>query len=300
MQSPRFRRYCNGSYTIRRVLLLCVVLALSACSMVRLAYNHGESLSYWWLDSYVDFNRDQRPLVSDRLDRLFEWHRKTQLRDYIQLLGDAQKRLQQRSDRATVLADFAEFKKRAIIIAEQAAPDMADLAMSLKAQQLANIEKKFANGNDKYRSDYLRGDLAQRQRHRYKNVMEQAEYWFGDFNREQENAIRRALETVPLDNELYMASRLKRQREQLDLLGRIVNEKPPREQVIQMLRDYAVNLLEHPGGAEYGAFIASYYDGMAGVAAVILNMTTPIQKAHAHQKLQQFINDFSLLAAAPG
>ena len=42
----------------------CIVLAfailLAACSSLRLAYNNADTLLYWWLDAYVDFDSGQK------------------------------------------------------------------------------------------------------------------------------------------------------------------------------------------------------------------------------------------------
>ena len=273
-------------------LLLCALL-LAGCSMLRVAYNNGESLSYWWINSYIDIQSEQRQLVKDRLARLFEWHRATQLKDYVQVLGQGQRRLQQNPDKSMLEADFTQLRQRARVLLEQALPDMADLALSLKPAQIANIEKKFVSQNEEYRKKYLRGDPEQRQRYRFDKTLERAEYWFGEFTREQEAAIRKAVEAVPLDNELYLAARQRRQRDLSNLLNRIQNERPTREKVMQLLKVYTTNVLETPGGAEFDAFFDAYNDGMTGVAVIVINIATPAQKARASLKLQQLMDDFS-------
>ena len=286
--------HSNSSRAIK-ILLLCMALMLSACSMVRVAYNNGESLTYWWLDGYIDIENDQRPWVKERIDRLFDWHRKTQLRDYTRLLRDGQKRLQTGIDKPTALADIAEMKKRLLVTLEAALPDLVDLALDLRPEQLVRINKKFASLNSEYRKDYLRGDLEDRHKYRFKKILSQAEFWFGDFSREQEAQIRKAVAAVPLDNDLYYRARLRRQRDLMTMLTKIQSERPSRDATIAMLRTHLVAAVEQPGGTEYGAFFNTYYDGMAGVVFMIVNSATPAQKQHAHMKLQEFINDFSQL-----
>ena len=110
----------------------------------------------------------------------------------MQLLRLAQKQVQRNVRTAEILTNYDEIKQRASLTIDKALPDLADLALTLRPQQIARIEKKFAVNNDDYRKDYLRGDIEQHQRLRFKKVMEQAEYWFGDFSREQEALIRRA------------------------------------------------------------------------------------------------------------
>ncbi len=278
------------------LLLISAVLVLGACSMIRVAYNNGESLGYWWLDNYVDFSPEQGPWVKARIHSLFDWHRRTQITDYIALLQEGQKQLQQSPDKAKLLSDMHEMRKRSTLILEQAVPDMADLALSLRPQQITNIEKEFASGNKEYTKKYLRGNLEHQQQSRFKKVLEQAEFWFGDFSREQEKAIHVLADAAPSNNERYYQARLQRQQDIVALLKKIQTERPSRDQTIRLLRDFTVAQVDYPGGQEFHSFIDAYNDGLAGLSAAVIMLTTPAQKAHANMKLQQFIEDFRVLS----
>src|SRR5689334_8833467 len=83
---PLFRMRCSRLARIIGVLLLAGGLA--ACSTVRLVYNSLPELSYWWLDSYVDFDGTQTPRVRDELAQLLEWHRQNELPKLADLLRE--------------------------------------------------------------------------------------------------------------------------------------------------------------------------------------------------------------------
>jgi hypothetical protein len=279
-----------------KTLIVVLMLALAACSAVRIGYNHGETLTYWWLNSYVDVTADQKPWVKQRIARFFQWHRTTQLKDYAQLLAQTQKQVQRPVSTPELLATYEDARKRMLVVIDHALPDLADLALSLKPEQIARIEKKFASNNDDYRRDYLRGDVTERQRFRFKKVMEQAEYWFGDFSAGQEALIRKASDARILNNELWFAGRQARQRELIAMLRKIQAERPSRDATIEMLRAYATTMIEHAGGGENELFYNAARDGAAGVATVVINCTTPAQKARAVQRLQQWIDNFNALS----
>jgi hypothetical protein len=270
-----------------------LALLLAGCSLARLGFSHAETISYWWLDSYVDFEAEQRPWVRKQLAGLFTWHRKTQLKGYADYLAHLQKRVEAPVTEAQLLEDYEEFKKRMLPIFERALPDMADLALSLTPEQIASIEKKFASNNKDYRKDHLRGDLEQRQRFRYKKVLEQAEEWLGNLNREQEHLVRAASDARPLNNELLMAEREQRQRELLAILRKIQVEKPAREAVIGMFRSHVAAVLARFNNPEYKAFHESYNAATARMVAAIVNNATPAQKAHFIKSVQQWIDDFN-------
>jgi hypothetical protein len=200
---------------------------------------------------------------------------------------------------AELLAEYDGLKARAVVMVDKALPELADLALSLQPSQIEHIEQKFASNNETYRKDYLRGDIKQRQKFRYKKVMEQAEYWFGSFNQEQEALIRQASDARVINNELRMAVRVKSQQELIRLLKKIHGEKPSREAVITMLKEYSRSLFEHYGGVENHAFFAASKDGMASMVTVLINCTTAKQKEHAVKRLQQWIDTFHTASLKP-
>ena len=57
----------------------------------------------------------------------------------------------------------------------------------------------------------MRGDTEDRNKVRYKKSMEQFDLWFGDFSREQEAVLRKASDARPLDNEIWLDERMRRQ-----------------------------------------------------------------------------------------
>ena len=278
-----------------KCLLLTAVLLLSACSMIRAAYSNGETLSYFWLNGYIDVESEQKPWVKARIGKLFEWHRKTQLGDYIQLLKTGQRQLQQPVDKAMLVSDIAELKKRSTIMIEQAMPDLTDLALDLRPQQITAMESKYASSNSDFRKNYLRGDAGERRQYRFRKVMDQAEFWFGDFTREQESVIRKAYDAVPIDNDRNYANRLRRQRDLIAVLKKITHERPRREVAMALLREQALGMLEPPAGTESAIFYAASSEALTNVTVVIINSATSAQRARASRKLQDFIDDFSKL-----
>lgn len=270
---------------------------LAGCSALRIGYANGETVLYWWLDGYVDFDSSQKPWVQRDIENLFAWHRTTQLPDYARLFAQAQRELQHPATPAAVLEEYAALKKRAMIVLDRAMPDLADLASSLTPQQIAHLEKKFASNNDKYRKENLRGDLEERQHSRFRKVMKQAEYWFGNFSARQEAQIRAASDARPLDNELWMAERMRRQQELIRILKRIQAEKPGRDAALAMLQAHAAAAFRLFTYDEHKAFFDASAAATANMVALIVNIATPEQKAHAARRLQTLIDDCRSLSA---
>jgi hypothetical protein len=278
------------------ISLSVMVAILAGCSAARLAYSNGETISYWWLNAYVDFTGEQRPGIKKEIASLFAWHRKTQLKNYVQLLKHAQKRMQGPVTEADLLADYEDAKKRMLLIADHALPQLADLALSLNEEQIAHIEKKFASNNDEYRNDYLRGDVEDRQEFRFKKLRKQVEYWFGNFTKEQERQLRAASDRRPLNNELVMASRLQRQQALIAMLKKMHAEKPSREIAMGMVRDYMHAALNRFGNPEHKEFFDATKLETIRIVAGIAKNATQEQKEHFLHTTQQWINDFDALS----
>lgn len=281
----------------KKAAILCLTVTLLACSAARLGYNNGETISYWWLNSYVDFDSEQKPWAKNHIDQVFAWHRKTQLKEYVHLISRMQHRDLGTVTQADLMGDYNDAKTRVLMIADRAAPELADLALSLNAEQIANIEKKFSKSNDKFRSEYLHGDIASRQEFRYKKALKQAEYWFGNFSREQEAKIRMASDARPLNNDLLMQDRVHRQQELIALLKKIQTEKPGREATIAMLKKFTSATVDRFGNKQHQVFFDESTTATTAMVASIMHMATPRQKSYFVQTLQDWMNDFNKLAA---
>jgi hypothetical protein len=277
-------------------IILLAFIGLAGCSTLRLGYANGDSIAYWWMNSYVGFSDQQRPWVRDELGKFFAWHRQTQLPDYAQVLARAQQRLQQPVNAAEVQEDFTLMRERAERIVAYALPSLTTLALSLSPQQIANIERKLAANNEKYRKEYLRGGPGERRQARFEKLMKQAGYWFGDFNAAQTERIRTASNARPLDYELRMAERLRRQGELVGMLRKIQAERPSRAATSAMLHAYARRILENFSYTDRQPVVDASGEGMAELVAQIVNMANATQKAHATRRLQKLIDDGYALA----
>jgi hypothetical protein len=279
----------------------CIVLAfallLAACSSLRLAYNNADTLLYWWLDGYVDFEGDQKTEVKQDINDFFRWHRKTQLQDYVQLLQKAQRQLRGNPTPADLMADYADIRDRTEALLLRAAPDIAELALSLKPDQLATMEKKFAKNNAKFRKENMKGDIQEQNKFRYKKSMEQFELWFGSFSKEQEAIIRRASDIRPLDNGIWLDERMKRQGRILALARKIMTERPSKEIATQWIEDLVRSSFDRLSASERKAFFDAYTQSTLELVHTVVRIATPDQKAHAQKRMEGWIKDLNILAA---
>ena len=297
MQNFIMRPLYNFAQTFGNQMVIgLLVVFLSGCSMARLGYNNGETVSYFWLNGYVSFDADQKPWIKKELANLFAWHRRTQLPEYLPLLAQAKKRVHAPVSEVELVRDYEEIRRRILVITDRAAPVAADLALALRPEQIARIEEKFAKNNEKFRKEHLRGELDQRQRDRFKRSMKQAEIWFGNFSGEQERQIRQFSDARPMDDELVLADRMQRQAEMIRMLQRIEAEKPTREVAVGMIRQYVSGAMDHFGHPEYQRYFEKYRAAQMHMLAGVFNMSTPAQKQHFEEAVQAWMTDFDTLS----
>ena len=295
MPTPSLQSSWRNSW---RILLIVALLGLlTACSAARIGFNNGTTVSYWWLNSYVDFDGEQKPWVKQHINDLFAWHRKTQLRGYAELASSVQRRDLATVTRDELVADYEDGRTRVLAFTDRAAPELADLALSLSSEQIGNIEEKLEKNNVKFRKEYLEGSKEKRQEFRYKKMMKQAEYWFGSFSREQEAKLRLLSDARPLNNELVFDNRVQRQTALVDLLKKIHTQRPSREEVIRMIRSYVASANDHFGNKAHQEFFAATTNANANLVAQMMHMATPDQRSHFVKTVQDWVSDFNRLSA---
>ncbi len=287
----------NGGRTLSRLFLIALMTVLAACSSLRLAYNNGDTLLYWWLDGYVDLNSDQKGFVQKEIDKLFSWHRKTQLNDYIQILQTTQKQLAGNPTAADLQTTFDDVKDRTQKLLLKAAPELAELATSLEPEQIDTLEKKFASNLDDFRKKNMKGDKEAQQKFRYKKSMEQFELWFGNFSSEQEAQIRQASDARPLNNEIWLNERKRRQNAILTLVRKVQQDKLSKEATIPLINKLIKDSFNRLENSENKQFFEESEKGSLQLILTVIKIATPEQKAHAQKRMQGWINDFRSLAA---
>jgi len=280
------------------IAALCSLLALaSGCSALRIGYGTAPDLAYWWLDRYIDFSGAQTPRVRAALAQWFVWHRRTQLPDYAALLARAQAEVLADTTPARVCEWQGELIRRANVAFDHAAPAAADILLSVTPGQIVHIERRYAKVNEEFRDDYLQPDPVKRAAATLKRTVERAEMLYGTLDEKQRARMAAALARSPFDAELWLAERRIRQQDALQLLNKVVREKPAREQVQAALRGYA-DRIEHSPQEAYRRYSERLSEFNCAFAATLHNGTSTAQRRHAAEKLAGWEGDLRALAAA--
>jgi hypothetical protein len=297
-----FNTPADGASTfgrLRLLLLIGMMAMLAACSSIRFTYNHGDTVLYWWLNNYLDLDSDQSGFVKRDIDNLFQWHRKTQLKDYVQLLQTGQRQLAGNLTAADLHADYDQVRSRTELLAFKALPELADLARTVKPEQIVQMEKKFAKNNDDFRKKFMKGDLEEQQKARFKKSMEQFDLWFGRFSSEQEAMLRKASDARVLNNDIWLDERVRRQKRIVAVLRKVQQEKLSKDATIAQLHGLVRELFDRMDAPDRKAFFDTYEEQTIQMILTAVKIATPAQKAHAQKRMSGWIEDFNVLATQP-
>ena len=211
-----------------------LVVGLQGCGALRLAYNQSPLATYWYLDSYLDFNPTQRPLVKAALEDIHQWHRQTQLPLYIETLEKLQHQMPKDMSAAQACTLYAEVQDRLLVTFEGIAARLQSegqrggdrggqgagmqVLASLDGTQLAHLQKKLTKANAKYRKDYVDGPASKLREKGLEQAVSRAESLYGNLTNKQEALLDARLEASGFDPEAAYAERLRRQQDLLQTL----------------------------------------------------------------------------------
>ena len=295
LSSLRVRRK-NVFETWGRIIgLLLTAALLQACSAIKLGYNNGPDLAYWWLDGYADFTGEQALRLKDDLSRLQAWHRRRELPEYARLLRQAQTMMPQDVTPAQVCTQWAQIRTRLDVLVVAAAPTAAQLAMTLQPRQIEALEKKYAKSNADFRKDWLDRTPEQVLNKRYDKALENAQMVYGRLDSEQREALKQEVAQSGLEVRLQYAERLRRQEDTLQTLRRWL-AKPPEPAAAEQEAKEAIERLLRPSAAGQKAQEAATQQMCEGVAA-LHNRTTAKQREQGMKWLAGYERDLQELAS---
>ncbi len=279
--------------TLRRLAIpFLAALFLAACSVSRLAYNNATPLLIWKIDDYVDISGSQREWVRNRLHEAFAWHRSAELPEYRRFVEWAIARTTgtiRVEDAREAWRRLRAYYDRTV---DRVLPDAAEFILQLDAGQVAHLEERFGRDNRRFIREN-RGSPEERQARATKRLVDQFEDWVGRLERSQRNLIAERVRTFPDLGELRLADRRARQA----AFVRLVREKPPRERMVEGLRELLVETQSWRDPA-YARKLREREEAVFALVSDLSATMTGRQREHLHRKMRGYSRDIATLAEA--
>jgi hypothetical protein len=275
----------------RIVALLAMSILVTACNAIKLGYENLPRLVEWQADRFLSLDNEQEALVNRHARSLQRWHRQNLLPVYAEFLTRVEEDLRTPVSAAQV----AGWRQAAVDgwapLAEKLSPAVAEVALTLRPEQIAHLVKAIEKANRKTASEYRPADPDKRRQARYERLVDRTESFMGDVSDAQKEAIRASAAAMASGEEAWWQSRLARQKAIVDLLSGIAGEKPSLEEATRRTHQVLAGLWDHHRAA-------SPADSASDELTVrLLALATPEQRRSVVRRLDGYRQDFHLLAA---
>ncbi len=280
----------------QRFAVVLLVFVLSACGLVRTGYDNLDTIAYWWMDRYLDFNESQKREVKAGLKALHAWHRSTQLPAHADLLGELRQMAQGDVSPLAACDAITKARDQFETLVLQAAPQAATLALSLEPANLKRLRKKFAEEDKQWREKWLDVSAKQLAEDRLDEWTDRSEFFYGRLSAAQKQAIRDAIARSALDPKISWMLRQRRQEDILATLEKIRKTKPSPELAEAEMRALMDRSL-HPDDAIGADMRRNLFNEACANSAAMHKLATPAQRKRAEEKLAGLEQDLRKLAA---
>lgn len=278
--------------------VLLAILALGGCSAVRLGYNNGPTLAYWWFDSYFDFDGEQSVRMRNDLQTTLDWHRKEELPKLARTLKALQSMAPKAVTSEQVCALVGELQIRLQVTLERVAPSIAAITPTLQDAQLEHISVEFERRNRKWREEWLEGTPAQRAERRVNQIVERAESFYGPLDAVQMAIVRAHISASSFDGPRQYREMQRRHQDALQVLRASRSAKGTPGQTAADIRGLLDRTLKAPD-PEYRKYMDRLTTESCTAMAALHNASTAEQRAHLAQTLHDYESDARALAAQP-
>ncbi|RLU01736.1 MAG: hypothetical protein D9N11_11495 [Ketobacter sp.] len=272
------------------LVVLCSVL-LSGCG-VRFVYNQLDWLIPWYLEDYVELERDQEALFEERLQSYLAWHRTDQLPRYSAFLHQVADRAEKgltHDDIARIEDQTEEFAQA---LMDRMLNDLIDLLETASDDQIEQLFQRLEQDNKEYRREYIEVSADKQKKQRYKEVIKYAERWTGRLSAEQVTQIGEWVNQFELMGPEIEAARLAWQ----DEFRRVLALRSDREAYETAFK----KLISNPnfGRSEELKRKLAVNSELAVKLYLELDQTlTQKQRNHMVKKMRSYADDFQLLSA---
>lgn len=274
----------------RCLALVMLAALLCGCSAVRFTYNNAELVARYKASEYVEFNPEQAEQFRARFAGFHQWHRTTELPVYVQLLKDAGGRVGRGLRQDDVAWTLATARSQYRRLTAAAARDAGPLLVSLDAEQLQQIEKRFAENNRRFTRENLEGDPRRLHEKRTKQLEDHFREWTGRLTDQQRERIARFADEYGRIRALRFEDR---KHTQQAFMALVRSERDP----VRMSQRVAALFSDPDEGRtrEYREGMSQFESRLAVLIVDIDRMLTSEQRARAIQKLQSYSADLAEL-----
>lgn len=277
------------------IIVLCLTLAVAACSRIDLAYRNLDVLVPWSLNDYLNMNRQQKTWLDERLKQHLAWHCKTQLPGYLEWLDQIRQMVvtDQVTDQA-LLQRTTEARQAIGRVAEAITPSATQLLRGMSDEQVAQMRQAFLDDIRERQANYVETPLPKQINDRAKRMEKRLEPWLGELNASQRLRVLTWSQALGDQNRQWIANRAHWQQQLVLVMAqRDTHAFEPR--IAQLLQRK-----ESLWSPEYRIAFQHSEQQARSLLVDLMKQSTPVQRQYLQQRLSKVRNDFTELKCMKG
>ncbi len=270
-------------------LAMSMLMLLEACSSTTFVYNRLDFILPWYLDDYVDLNRDQKTLLDELLKPFLHWHRVEELPQYVEILREIEQGLDRTVTPGMIGQIFSEFEQAWLRLEDEVLDWVFELGADLSNQQIEEFMTVLQEQQKEYEEEYLDRSDDEYLEDSYDNFLDSLQDYLGRLDESQRASLREASSKLGRMDVLWLEERATWLANMAVLL-----ERAPGWQ--QKLRDLKA-AREDNYSPQYREMYAHNRAVIEGTIATVINSRSDKQDRRLRKKLQNLRQDFETLIA---
>ncbi|HEY9268054.1 MAG TPA: DUF6279 family lipoprotein [Methylotenera sp.] len=281
---------------IQLIIILQLAIGIASCSLIKTAYNNAPEATHWWLDDYFDFTEAQSKELKPALHVLLNWHRKTQLPLYVEMLQKIQSDLSEESIEPGAVCETLNTMQDAMqAIQFESSPVIVEIAPMLSDKQLSYFQNKLQKRTLKWKSEWLQDTREEQIEARLERAIDYAEKVYGNLSKSQKLMLQQKLLASNYKAEVTYAEVLMRNADALEIVKSLQRENLDQEQKLILVKQGFDRLKNSPNPV-YQNYANQLKQSNCEMIADLHATTDAKQKRHAKAWLENFITTFKSLA----
>lgn len=270
--------------SVRSICTLVFTLLLSGCG-TQFAYNNLTLITPWYVDDYIDLDRQQKAVFKGHLKTLHEWHRSSELPIYREILLEIQTELASDDlDTQAISQQLLKLRTRWEAIILKSTPAIIEISQSLTDEQRTSFFQALEERNEKRLAE-----MESAEEHSKESV-ERIEKWMGALNPEQVDLVQTYAQAHPDLTESTVAAHRAFQAELSQLMGQsIMADYPARLGILLS------GALDSPEGQTLTRMREQQLQARLELFSELWARASDPQKQRVQKKLQGYIRDIEKL-----
>ena len=173
---------------MKKILIILYATAVLVGCGPRMIYPHLEWLVPWYVSDYISLDQSQKNMLQNRLLKQLDWHCRTQLPMYAEVLRSIAKDFadpQLSVDYSKIQAYNSRLMKLWKELMKQIGPDIVDILATATDEQINELFDNLAKQNQEFQEKYVDPSPSKLIDDRRKRMIKRIKYWISDLTPDQ-------------------------------------------------------------------------------------------------------------------